>query len=759
MSLHKSLSGSQLHAIYALTYADATARTTAAGLTIADNGKVALQSDNKSYWVLQDYTGPTWSQINGGGGSGLNQLTGDVTAGPGTGSQPATVEKIQGTSVTGVTGTGNVVLDDTPTLITPDIGAATGTSLNLSGLSASAAVITDGSSNLATYPYTSLDTGNTLVSRDSNGNFAGNAVVTSVYTIPTSDQTIGMNNGYAQTQRATGSATINYVLPDATTLMPFASYNINNESSDVANIYANDGTTLIGVVPGGGYGIVATLDTSTANGAWDLKVLGGISGLSPSQAVVTDSGNNISSLPYSASSSASSIVSRDGQANSALNSLFIGTTITVTANQTVTMDNTYAQVQVSNGSLNILYNLPDATTLPVGAIYRFTNNGTGSSTVNLNNGSILVDSVPADGSVDVTLLDNGDANGVWDFHFSLGKGAFSGSSGTFIPGSINIPGSSSGLVSIIPQAAAGTYNFNLPITAGTAGQVLTSQGGGSSAMTWTSGGGGGGGTPGGSITDIQLNDGSGGFTAGSGNDFSYNPTDGTFIAAAAHSLTGTVYFSQMFGENTIIDPITYGDNANYTEAVHMSGKNLTAGQYGEQAWGYVSNILGQGNAGNSSITLELDEATLGSNPVLKIGGSIAPLGSEYVKIPPGFTYIMNIKIVAVETDFSVCRWDLTATAQNTGAGAAGVGSVWCPDPNFVHALTDFTWGDGSHPMGALIPASGPGAEDSSARAELQIIPGANTFQIFVTTTDQTSPRIYASVEITKVFQNSAASNS
>lgn len=30
------------------------------------------------------------------------------------------------------------------------------------------------------------------------------------------------------------------------------------------------------------------------------------------------------------------------------------------------------------------------------------------------------------------------------------------------------------------------YNFNLPTTAGTAGQVLTSQGGGSTAMTWSS---------------------------------------------------------------------------------------------------------------------------------------------------------------------------------------------------------------------------------------------------------------------------------
>lgn len=52
-------------------------------------------------------------------------------------------------------------------------------------------------------------------------------------------------------------------------------------------------------------------------------------------------------------------------------------------------------------------------------------------------------------------------------------------------GSLQVGGNSSGTVSINAQSAAGTYNFNLPTTAGTAGQVLTSQGGGATAMTWT----------------------------------------------------------------------------------------------------------------------------------------------------------------------------------------------------------------------------------------------------------------------------------
>lgn len=51
-------------------------------------------------------------------------------------------------------------------------------------------------------------------------------------------------------------------------------------------------------------------------------------------------------------------------------------------------------------------------------------------------------------------------------------------------GTIALAGSSSGVVTLNPQAAAGTYNFNLPTTAGSANQALLSQGGGSSAMTW-----------------------------------------------------------------------------------------------------------------------------------------------------------------------------------------------------------------------------------------------------------------------------------
>lgn len=51
-------------------------------------------------------------------------------------------------------------------------------------------------------------------------------------------------------------------------------------------------------------------------------------------------------------------------------------------------------------------------------------------------------------------------------------------------GSLILAGNTSGAVTIQPQAAAGTYNFNLPTAAGTSGQPLLSGGGGAGAQTY-----------------------------------------------------------------------------------------------------------------------------------------------------------------------------------------------------------------------------------------------------------------------------------
>jgi pectin methylesterase-like acyl-CoA thioesterase len=81
MSLHKNLTGTELHGIQAYTYADATARLAATGFVSADVGKVALQSDNGSFWILTATT-PIWSELTGSSASSISNYITVGTDGP-----------------------------------------------------------------------------------------------------------------------------------------------------------------------------------------------------------------------------------------------------------------------------------------------------------------------------------------------------------------------------------------------------------------------------------------------------------------------------------------------------------------------------------------------------------------------------------------------------------------------------------------------------------------------------------------------------
>lgn len=77
-------------------------------------------------------------------------------------------------------------------------------------------------------------------------------------------------------------------------------------------------------------------------------------------------------------------------------------------------------------------------------------------------------------------------SGSTNYAIQVTKGSVEiGDATTVFTGLLNMNGATSGSVTIKSQDAAGTYNFNLPTTAGNAGEVLTSAGGGSNPMTWT----------------------------------------------------------------------------------------------------------------------------------------------------------------------------------------------------------------------------------------------------------------------------------
>jgi hypothetical protein len=62
MALHKNLTLPDIHICHAFTYANAGLRTGATGMTSADLGKIAWQTDNNSFWALVAIT-PTWVEL------------------------------------------------------------------------------------------------------------------------------------------------------------------------------------------------------------------------------------------------------------------------------------------------------------------------------------------------------------------------------------------------------------------------------------------------------------------------------------------------------------------------------------------------------------------------------------------------------------------------------------------------------------------------------------------------------------------------
>ena len=105
------------------------------------SGTVTLVNDSASPGASK-YYGTNASSVLGyytfpSSENAINQLTGDVLAGPTVGSQsvPATIASIQGTTVSGTTGTGNVVFSNSPTFTGTITGNISGTATNITATS------------------------------------------------------------------------------------------------------------------------------------------------------------------------------------------------------------------------------------------------------------------------------------------------------------------------------------------------------------------------------------------------------------------------------------------------------------------------------------------------------------------------------------------------------------------------------------------------------------------------------------------------
>lgn len=267
------------------------------------------------------------------------------------------------------------------------------------------------------------------------------------------------------------------------------------------------------------------LRTDACNGAnqqydWRYPAAAGTTGQ------VLTSGGGTTAMTWS------TVTAADSNNNISANNFFAG--LGEITSLPFTMTAASPQTMIITGGTGIVY-LPDATTLPRGATFYINNNSNTPNSIRGSGGTVDITQVPADGDVQFILITNTTAVGQWDYHTLAPSGTSWGSAllstasnikttsttqstaigvGSIVTeGGLSVArvsyfgshlhlvgaGTGSSYVSIqVPGMVASTYNFILPNSSGTVGQVLTS-GGGSSAMTWT--------TPGtgtGTVTSVAM---------------------------------------------------------------------------------------------------------------------------------------------------------------------------------------------------------------------------------------------------------------
>ena len=196
-------------------------------------------------------------------------------------------------------------------------------------------------------------------------------------------------------------------------------YNSTNEMiGNVSSYNASTGALVV---------TVTTIVGSGTYSSWSVNLNGasgpqGPTGPTGSTGPTTYPGAGIAVSTGSAwgtsygTSGANSVVLRDANQNVTANDFYEGFTNVAAAGTTTTLTASSTPNFVVTGSGGQTYQLPDATTLPAGAIYTFNNNQSSGTIVVKNNSGTTIATLQSGSYIEIILLSNSIAAGTWDYH-------------------------------------------------------------------------------------------------------------------------------------------------------------------------------------------------------------------------------------------------------------------------------------------------------------------------------------------------------
>jgi len=672
---------------------------------------------------------PTLSPVSTGQVTSLDVTSTKLTFNPSTGTLSATTFNgaLSGTA-TATSSIANGVAGNIPYQTAPGVtsfitNGSTGQVLTSNGSSAptwsnptsSIAITDDTSTNATRYPlFSAATTGSISTEYTSSTRFQFNpstGLLTATGFSGSGANLTNIPNGALTNSSVTIGSTSISLGSTATTLAGLTSV---TSTTFVGDLTGNASTATTATTATNATNIAITDDTSTATSVYPTFVTNTTGNLPaktsstklsfvPSTGVLSTTGlalTNALGVAYggtgvTSSSGANSVVLRDANGNITTNCLFEGFVSQAASGTTITLTASSAQNYQITGSGGQIIKLPDATTLPNGALFTFNNNQSSGAITVQNNSSTTVATINSGGYVTVVLLDNSIAAGSWDRHDStpsnvswstntldyagsITSATWNGTAVAINRGGTGASTKATAFNALSPMSAAGdviyggTSGAGTALAIGTAGQVLTVNSG-ATAPQWST------------------------------------PSSGTVTSVGG---TGTVNGITLTGTVTSSGNLTLGGTLGSIGNSQLTNSSIT--------FGSTAQALGSTVSGLSGVTID-NGAVGGTTPAAVTATTLIGGGgsANYGQITGGATG----KAVQFQTLGSDGNVSLAVQPKGTGAIdlAAGSSGVNISNGGTVTAITRTAIGSGytSVPSVALAAPTTAGGVQATASTTVQ----------------------------------------